>query len=407
LKTADQTPGKNREIEILRGFAILFTLIVHLKVLLPPGNVIHSLLSYVDLSVGVDLFLVISGFVITGSVLESGRDYHGPVRNLMLGFWVKRIFRLLPAAWGWVLVAVLLQLLVTQLTDIQYAWQDIVIGALAALMNAMNFYTPHCVANGGGLPCILENYLGHYWSLSLEEQFYIVFPLLFFLLPRRVLVAVLVLALIAQFSWSRPLFHYSWYFKTDALCWGILLALLSRVPAYRQLSFAWLEHRFFGAMVGLFFLALLPLVAIQIQGVGFDMKPYGVAVVAILCAIIVWLAALEKSVFSLGYYYDAVMLYLGSRSYSLYLSHLIAYFTVRDLMAYFGSSLADTIGASAYALLLLALAWSFTLLGAELSYRYIESRYRGYGRKIAGRLRASAQTDAATMAEPRARVGKS
>ena len=42
----------------------------------------------------------------------------------------------------------------------------------------MNIYTPYCVANGGG-HAIIDNFVGHYWSLSLEEQF-LVFPFLFF-----------------------------------------------------------------------------------------------------------------------------------------------------------------------------------------------------------------------------------
>jgi len=380
------SPGKNSDIEILRAFAILYTIILHFRVLLDADSILLIPHNYLDLSVGVDLFLVISGFVITGSIIESTADRAATRRSLMFSFWIKRIFRLLPAAWTWVVVACAAQFFVLAVTDIPYRPRDIVISVAAAVGNLMNLYTPFCIANGGGQACIVGNYVGHYWSLSLEEQFYLVFPFLFFFLSRRVLVGLLVVAILAQFFWQRPFFTYAWYFKTDALCWGIALALLARTDFYRRHLPLLFNHRSLAAATGLILLACLPLLAAQVQGIGGYMKPYGVGLVALFCAAIVWLASYDRNILSIGPRYRRVMLYLGSRSYSLYLSHLVVFLGSRALFGQFGQELATATGAVGFSATRLAVALGLTLLGAELTYRFVESVLRARGRVIAARV---------------------
>jgi peptidoglycan/LPS O-acetylase OafA/YrhL len=384
--TSEAAPSrKNKDIEILRAFAILYTIILHLRVLLPAESALLFPLTYLDLSVGVDLFLVISGFVITGSLLESTRHTTASRRPLMFSFWTKRIFRLLPAAWTWVIIALVIQLLIIGITDIQYSLRDISVSTAAAMGNLMNFYTPYCIANGGGQPCLIDNFLGHYWSLSLEEQFYLVFPFLFFFLGRKSLATLLIAALLAQFLWQRPFFTYAWYVKTDALCWGILMALLAEKKFYHQHIPALLRLPYLTPAVGLTLLALLPLIAANIQGISTIMKPYGVGLVAMLCAALVWLASYDRNVFSIGRLYQRTMLYLGSRSYSLYLSHLVIFLGTRDLLGYFGTGIAATIGVGAFNALHVVVAISLTFIGAELTYRFVETVLRARGRVVAAR----------------------
>lgn len=386
MNPQEQSSHKNQDIEVLRAFAIIYTLIVHLRVLLPPGNALLTPLAHIDLSVGVDLFLVISGFVITGSLLESSRDGRVARRTLMYSFWIKRIFRLLPAAWTWLAIACIAQLLIIRATTIPYHLDDVLVSAAAALGNVMNLYTPYCIANGGGPSCLTGNFVGHYWSLSLEEQFYLVFPFLFFFLRQRTLVVLLITAILVQLMWQRPFFSYAWYFKTDALCWGILLALFARTDFYHRHLPLLLRYRYIGAISGLALLALLPIMGSQVQGIGTEMKPYGVALVALCCAAIVWLASYDKNVFSIGGHYRSIMLYLGSRSYSLYLSHLVVYLSTQALFSQFGNGLTASVGAAGVAALLIVAAGSLTLLGAELTYRGVETALRPRGREIAARL---------------------
>ena len=290
--TSEAGPSrKNNDIEVLRAFAILYTMVLHLRVLLPADSALLIPLTYLDLSVGVDLFLVISGFVITGSLIESTRRTAASRRPLMFSFWIKRIFRLLPAAWTWVIVACAIQLLIVGITDIPYSLRDISLSTAAAMGNVMNIYTPYCIANAGGQQCLVDNFLGHYWSLSLEEQFYLVFPFLFFFLSRKSLATLLIAAVLAQLLWQRPFFTYAWHVKTDTLCRGILLALLADKDFYRQHIPALFRLPYLAQAAGLALLVLLPLIAASSQGIVTIMKPYGVALVALLCAAIVWLAS--------------------------------------------------------------------------------------------------------------------
>jgi peptidoglycan/LPS O-acetylase OafA/YrhL len=380
-----QSSRKNNDIEILRAFAILYTILLHLRVLLPADSAFLIPLRYLDLSVGVDLFLVISGFVITGSLIDSTRHTTATRRPLMFSFWIKRIFRLLPAAWTWVIIACVIQLLIIGITDIPYSLRNISLSTAAALGNAMNIYVPYCLANGGGQHCVINNFLGHYWSLSLEEQFYLVFPFLFFFLGRKSLVILLIAAVLAQLMWQRPFFSYAWHVKTDALCWGILLGLLAERNFHGRHIPALLRRPYLARTAGLALLALLPLIAASSQGIATVMKPYGVALVAVICAAIVWLASHDRNVFSVGHLYQRVMLYIGSRSYSLYLSHLVVYMSTRDLLGYFGEGLAAGIGAAAFNTLHVLVAVGLTFLGAELTYRFVETVLRARGRLIAAR----------------------
>ncbi|MEH6591156.1 MAG: acyltransferase [Halioglobus sp.] len=382
---------RNNEIEVLRAFAILFTVVLHLKLLLPAGNELKGWLGHLDLSIGVDLFLVISGYVITVSVVNARQHYSGPTSALIFAFWIKRIYRLWPSAWAWVAVAVVSQLCLSAFTDMGFAPGDVARQALAAMLNLMNLYTPHCVATGNGLPCIFDNFLGHYWSLSLEEQFYILFPLLFFFLPRRVFVGVLVVAIALQSMWSRPFFTYAWYFKTDALCWGILLALLQQSPVYSRVYSSRYLPKLLLRVAGLALVFTSPVWAAMVQGIGYDMKPYGVALVALMCAGLVWLASLERGAFQFSSAIESVMLWFASRSYSMYLVHLIVFLTVRDGFAAAGFDLAYAANNDMAAIVTVVTALGLTALLTELNYRYVESGLRDRGRALASKRLKLAQ----------------
>jgi peptidoglycan/LPS O-acetylase OafA/YrhL len=374
--------AKNTEIEVLRAYAILFTLVFHLKLLLPGGGTIGEMLAWLDLSVGVDLFLVISGYVITASISQSRSKYPVSAGALIMAFWIKRVYRLWPSAWTWIVVAILAQLSVSSVVDLSDRSGDIVWQAVIALINMMNLFTPHCVASGGGVQCVVDNYLGHYWSLSLEEQFYILFPLLFFLVPRRVFIIALVAGIVFQFTWSRPFFTYSWYFKTDALLWGILLALLQQLTLEGKVKFNLNPGSTMLRCLGLLLITLLPLVASRVQGIGSAMQPYGVGLVALICACAVGLAALERGTFQLNGYGGRIMQYFASRSYSMYLVHLIVILSVRDLFQGLGEEVA--MGGTATGLALIVAVF-FTVLFTELNYRFIESGIRDRGRVIASK----------------------
>ncbi|HEX3448485.1 MAG TPA: acyltransferase [Isosphaeraceae bacterium] len=121
--------------------------------------------------VGVDVFFVISGFVITGVLL---RERAGSGRNSILAFYGRRARRIIPAATLVIVVTVLAT----------YHWLGFILGGNAARDGraAATFWVNfHFIATGTNYwtsqlpPSPLQNF----WSLSVEEQFYVVYPALF------------------------------------------------------------------------------------------------------------------------------------------------------------------------------------------------------------------------------------
>jgi len=217
------------DIEGLRGVAVLLVVLGHLTGW-PRGGF-----------VGVDVFFVISGFLITG-LLVSEHERTGRVS--LRGFYLRRVRRLLPAG---VLVLVVTDLVagVLLLPTRAHATVADSLWALGFLANV------HFAALGTDYFSLTRapSAVQHYWSLSVEEQFYLLWPALVLLalgagrrLPgpsRRVLAWVTVALVAASLTWSvvsTARTPSSAYFSSPARAWelgaGALLALLApRLPA--------------------------------------------------------------------------------------------------------------------------------------------------------------------------------
>lgn len=147
------------DIQGLRALAVVLVVVFHLDPAVVPGGYI-----------GVDVFFVISGFLITGHLLRE-IDRSGTVR--LADFWARRVRRLLPAALlvlvasalaGWVVLP--RSVLSQNLTEIGFAAVYALNWRLAS--DSVDYLAAH------NTPSLAQ----HYWSLSVEEQFYIVWPLL-------------------------------------------------------------------------------------------------------------------------------------------------------------------------------------------------------------------------------------
>ncbi|MCX5972844.1 MAG: acyltransferase family protein [Chloroflexi bacterium] len=175
------------DIEGLRGIAILLVLLFHAGLQWTPGGF-----------VGVDVFFVISGFLITGKLW---RESQQPGGLNITRFYAWRIRRLLPAALVAVALISLVGLLLAAPLDRSELAAD---GAASALSLAnMRFIgsVDYFAATTSPSPFL------HFWSLSVEEQFYLVWPALIVLLTwrggssRRLIVALLI-GVVASFALS-------------------------------------------------------------------------------------------------------------------------------------------------------------------------------------------------------------
>jgi peptidoglycan/LPS O-acetylase OafA/YrhL len=122
---------------------------------------------------GVDVFLVLSGFLITGQLLS---EWDRTGRVSLTRFYLRRAYRLLPAFWLLALVGVTVVVLLGVGTPGE---RSEFLASLAASMLYVNNYFQVVRQNTGA------GWLGHTWSLSLEEQFYLLWPLVLVALCRR------------------------------------------------------------------------------------------------------------------------------------------------------------------------------------------------------------------------------
>ncbi len=210
------------DIQGLRAVAVLLVVLAH-------AGVPHFAGGYI----GVDVFFVISGYVITGLLL---RQPPRSIRANLVYFYSRRIRRIVPAATVVLVATVVATYLwlgpntgVPLLGDVR--WASLFAVNWHFIQTSSSYFIP-------GVPPSLVT---HYWSLSIEEQFYIVFPLIVFTVGvlsavrrrRLALATALALAIVTSSWWSMHLStinatqaYYSPFTRFWELALGGLLVLL-------------------------------------------------------------------------------------------------------------------------------------------------------------------------------------
>lgn len=143
------------DIQGMRGIAVLLVVLYHLNLPVVGGFI------------GVDVFFVISGFVITGGIL---RSLHKAEGFDVGAFFRRRARRLLPALSCVLTICTLLGIFFGPEVSQKVSGRT----ALAAMLLNANHYLFR--AGGYFQPAAEENFFLHTWSLSVEEQFYLLFP---------------------------------------------------------------------------------------------------------------------------------------------------------------------------------------------------------------------------------------
>lgn len=302
------------DIQGLRAFAVTVVILNHLTAW-PRGGF-----------VGVDMFLVISGFVITESLFREHRKY-GKIS--LRDFYLRRVRRILPAALSTMLVTLIASFFIfNHIRFISILWD-----ALSASLFAANWRF-QILGNDYFASAGLISPLQHFWSLSIEEQFYFVWPFVLLIIfvfsrksPNRRVIArkaaalLIILAIIASLAWS---LHKTStdpsqaYFSTLARVWelgaGVLISIASpsfvKIPLIARRLLAW------GG------LAIMSASVFIVDPARLFPAPMAILPVAAISAVIISGIGLESHeklhLFPLT---NRVSIYLGNISYSLYLWH--------------------------------------------------------------------------------------
>ena len=356
-------PFRVAGLDGVRAIAVTIVILFHLT----PGTTVGGYL-------GVDLFFVVSGYLITTLLLRE-RNETGRIR--LGAFWSRRARRLLPA------LAVLVLVCCTA------AWAiggDVLVGLGLQVLGAATFSSNWLLLAAGSsyfgdsLPELFRNL----WSLAVEEQFYLVWPLLLVLvlvrMPRQlrlVLVGLLAAAsAVAMAVLYTPADSTRVYYGTDTHAFGLaigaFLALLAISWPRRALEWSRAARRLLGAVGPIALLALLGFAVLMPGDAPFVFQG-GLVIVAVLTAVVI--AALLVPNTPLARLLDlGVFRWVGKRSYGLYLWHWPVFVLVVSALPDWRRD-----GASGWALGGIALAIS--VAAAALSYRFIEQpiRRRGFG----------------------------
>ncbi len=374
-----------KDIEILRGFAVLAVCLHHASDNLFTWKpaALGSWNHYFGGWIGVDIFFAISGFVIARSLLP---QLHSCSSRTMIwrtigAFWIRRAWRLLPAAWLWLLLV----LLAAAVFQNPATFGDVKTNIDATVAGVLQ------VANVRFLHTFMQAPYGAsfvYWSLSLEEQFYIVLPLLAWLCGQR-LVWVLLALTLWQLLQARSFTLV--VFRSDALMLGVLLALGSCHPGYAR----WQPARL-ARVPGLSTTLLLGLLAL-LGFIGSDALALGsgrLSAIALGSGLLVWWASYDQDIF-LPRWARPAMVWLGSRSYAIYLIHVPAYFLTRELWSRLLPAQQPDAG----------FFWPYTLtagtlivLLSELNYRYVEMPCRRRGAALAQKFKPPSTSSGTTAA---------
>lgn len=329
------------DIDGLRAVAVVAVLLFHGRFFVPGGYV------------GVDVFFVISGYLITSIILRERTTG----TFTLAGFWERRIRRIVPLAAFVMLTTIIAGWFVLLPSDFVLLAQS----SIAQALFAGNIWFWQNTGYFDGISARMP--LLHTWSLAVEEQFYFIFPLLFILLRAasikrlRLLFAGIAAVSFAIGIWQTELTPSAAYFLLPSRAWELMAgAILATIPVSPKRIGTLHEVT---AALGL---VLLWLVLFLYD----DETPFpGVAalVPCLATVMIIWANSsgptLVRRLLSLS-----LVTYVGRISYSLYMWHwpilvFAEYWSINPLQ---------------WPLRVVCLALTFAL--AALTYRFVESPFR-------------------------------
>ena len=367
---ASKPPGdllrpKMPELDSIRGIAIAMVLLFHGFALNFDPNSFPGIWRQAVWCTGlgrtgVQLFFVLSGFLITGILLDSKPKPHYYSR-----FYFRRALRILPA---YLAVLVLLAIL----SQTSWLGSHKVSGKflLASLLYCSNISPLFGIAVE--YPVL--------WSLAVEEHFYLLWPCVVsktssFCLgvcaASICLLSPLVRAVSFVHSGFAGPYFYTWC-NSDALCFGALIALLLRRPACSRnlvlriaalASAVGVSILYFGAKHG---------IASGLTTIGFALR---ISAFNLFFASAILLALLVGSSRWSFLVCRPVLLLLGRISYGLYLVHLICFYLYDKIVSQFAPALVATSGHITLVGLRFCIATAFAILVAYISREYFEQRF--------------------------------
>lgn len=321
---------------------------------------------------GVDTFFVISGYLITSLLLT---EYHNTGKIELMSFWLRRVKRLIPAVLFLVMGVIVLSLIFMPM-EIQKVRAD----SIAAIFYVSNWW--YIMQNVDYFEQFAVQPLKHLWSLAIEEQFYLVFPIVLLSLLsfirrlksiRIIFLILLVISMIAMMVLYVPNENVARvYFGTDTriqtLLMGVLLALVW--PPFQLKAKVNRQMRTMIDTAGVVGLAIL-FICFKFVSETNSILYYGGFFLISMVTLLVIASSVHPSGYFAKFLGNKVFTFIGSRSYSLYLWHYPIIVLIHHQFVQ------GQIPPLVYVVEILLM-----VLMAEFSYKFIEQPFRKEGFNI-------------------------
>ncbi len=356
----------------MRGLAILMVMVGHFWLGAHPQGAIESGLYTVLQNgwIGVDLFFVLSGFLITGILLDA-KGANGYFRN----FYARRVLRIFPLYYGFLFAFFIVA---PRLIDPAAG------GPFAESRGTQIWFWTYTtnflsLVKGARLPLGLN----HFWTLAVEEQFYLIWPAVVFVTSRSTLKKLCLSLLVAAFAFRLGLRLTDYYHtgglvltpgRIDTLAVGGWLAVMVREQRTRDLVGRIAPAAFIAATVALL---MLNLPDERIFGYDLEMQTFGFPLLAVMSAslIVLTTSAMHRGGRVRRSFESRLLGFFGKYSYGMYVLHLPLVVALERLG--FGISAfprvanSDVPGAIAYSLIAITL----TTLLAFASWHLYEKQF--------------------------------
>lgn len=364
-----ESGGREPALDGIRGMAIALVLYHHFVIYsgMTRGHFLDYYVQRLGQSswIGVDLFFVLSGFLITGILYDAKAS-----RHYFRDFYSRRALRIFPLYFAFLAGS----FLILPIFLAPAAGQALTSGQAWYWLYLSNF---DVALNGWRQPL----HFGHFWSLAVEEQYYLVWPFVVYAFGRTRLIGISFLCFAGALGlrfllplWLDPLANYVLMpTRMDAFAAGAIVALAMRGPGrLRSLGF-WPIVLLIGSAA---FMAALMYTNKKLSTVDPVMRTVGFSTIAIgFAALIAVVLSRDAGSPLRRFFANRVLVMLGKYSYALYIFHQPILVLMRD----YGLSIAilPKVGGSSLPGLILfsALAFALTVLCALLSWRLIETPF--------------------------------
>lgn len=358
------------QLDGLRGMAILLVLLYHYVSLVPPaprGSIAHYLQAAFQMGwTGVDLFFVLSGFLIGGILLDAKDS-----TRYFKTFYLRRICRIFPIYYVWIGIYFLIAFTLL----VRWARPAGIVPDRWTIIPAYGLFLQNIVWSRG--EAFRAPWLAALWSLAVEEQFYLVVPSVVRFLSKRGLVTCLILTIIGAplarvlvYKYIGPTHGAAPYMLTpcraDALAIGVLLAVVRRENRWK----AWLQGHLKGlyGVLGLLFGGVIYLMIAGQSQYSWTMTVWGYSCLDAFFAGLLILALMAPHGIWAGICRWPFLIDIGGISYCMYIIHSAA-----NSLCHFAFS-SPLNGISTFPSLAATLvAAGLTWLVAKISWCYLES----------------------------------